>query len=198
MHARTRRQREVLEIITKYVGNHGYNPSYQQIAKHLGLKSRSGIARIVSELEDQGLLERVRDNGHFAIATQGDDQPVILPWLHIPDADPDDPAAAHPISVPAFMIGSCNAEDLRVLRMPDSAMSPEIEQFDVLLAELRDYPREGQVVVAMVGDKRTYVRRYYRAGANIELVDAGEKVLSVSAEKVRIPAMIRGLLRPAP
>jgi repressor LexA len=197
MHARTRRQREVLEIITRYVGNQGYNPSYQQIAKHLGLKSRSGIARIIAELESQGLLERKRDNGHFAISTQGDEKPVLIPWLESPGSEAFDPAAAHPIALPTFMIGACNGDALRALRMPDSTMSPLIEADDIVLVEIREFTREGQIVVAVVDEKETLVRRYYRAGSNIELVDAGERIMSASAETVDILGMFRGLLRPA-
>ncbi|MEO7539253.1 MAG: hypothetical protein ABIV21_04460, partial [Pyrinomonadaceae bacterium] len=67
MHAQTRRQREVLDFIARYIDSHGYRPSYQVIARHMGVNSRAGIARIVHDLETQGLLTRRRENGHFYI-----------------------------------------------------------------------------------------------------------------------------------
>jgi SOS-response transcriptional repressor LexA len=77
MFPQTRRQREVLDFIVRYIDSHGYRPSYQVIARHLGLASRAGIARIVSDLEAQGFLKRQRTSGHFAITiTHNGDQQV--------------------------------------------------------------------------------------------------------------------------
>jgi repressor LexA len=56
MQPRTRRQKEVLDFIKRYIEKHGYEPSYQQIARHLGVSSKAGIARHIESLENQGFL----------------------------------------------------------------------------------------------------------------------------------------------
>ena len=56
MLAPTRRQREILDFITQYIESHGARPSYQLIARHMGVSSKGGIARIVTDLEAQGFL----------------------------------------------------------------------------------------------------------------------------------------------
>src|SRR5437868_10815324 len=89
MHAQTRRQREVLNFITRYVESNGYRPSYQSIARHLGVSSKGGIARIVAVLEEQGLIERKRENGHFTLEFPGRDvagggSGLLIEWLEIP------------------------------------------------------------------------------------------------------------------
>lgn len=73
MQPRTRRQKEVLEIITRYIKNHGYDPSYQQIARQLGVSSKAGIAKHVRALEEQGLLTRRRDGGKFNLELRPED-----------------------------------------------------------------------------------------------------------------------------
>jgi SOS-response transcriptional repressor LexA len=50
---RTRRQREVLDFIIRYIDNHGYEPSYQLIARELGVSSKAGIAKHIKALEEQ-------------------------------------------------------------------------------------------------------------------------------------------------
>ena len=121
MPAQTKRQREVLNIITRHLEANGYRPSYQAIANSLRLKSRSGIARIVADLESQGLLERQRENGHFLIKVSNSDSTVSIAWI-----DGEGINTAAPLIVPSFMIGSYEPDEMRVMLVDDSSMAPEI------------------------------------------------------------------------
>lgn len=53
----TERSQLVLDFIKAYMRIHGIPPSYEVIAKGLGLKSKSNIHRIVHNLKDEGLIE---------------------------------------------------------------------------------------------------------------------------------------------
>ena len=53
----TKRRQLVLDFIRAYIRLHGVPPSYEVIAKGIGLKSKSNIHRIVHRLKDDGLLE---------------------------------------------------------------------------------------------------------------------------------------------
>ena len=46
----------VLEFIRAYIKFHGMAPSYQTIAKGMGLNSKANIHRIVHKLQEDGLL----------------------------------------------------------------------------------------------------------------------------------------------
>ena len=46
----------VLDFIRAYIRFHGVAPSYQTIAKGIGLKSKANIHRIVHKLQDNGYL----------------------------------------------------------------------------------------------------------------------------------------------
>ena len=54
----TRRQSQVVEFVREFVTEKGHSPTLTEIAHHLGLRSVSGIHRVVSELVDRGVLER--------------------------------------------------------------------------------------------------------------------------------------------
>jgi SOS-response transcriptional repressor LexA len=56
----TKRWDLVLRFIRAYIKIHGAPPSYEIIAKGLGMKSRSNMHRIVHRLEEEGLLETRR------------------------------------------------------------------------------------------------------------------------------------------
>ena len=52
----TERRKLVLEFIRAYVRLHGVPPSYEVIARGIGLKSKSNIHRIVHRLKQDGHL----------------------------------------------------------------------------------------------------------------------------------------------
>lgn len=56
MTALTRRQSEALDFIQSYVAANGIAPAYTEIASALDLNSKSGVHRLVKELEDRGAI----------------------------------------------------------------------------------------------------------------------------------------------
>jgi repressor LexA len=206
MHAQTRRQREVLDFITRYIDSHGYRPSYQVIARHMGVSSRAGIARIVHDLEDQGLLTRRRENGHFYLDvgdSSGSNGGITLEWLEVPVEGPSrEPWSKSPFTVPAFLLGAHSPEKVRAFLVPDDEMRGEnICEDDIALIELRQFPRDGERVAAVVSKRAAVLRKYYRSGSNIELhASTGEKdpdVIRLPADQIEVKGVFRGLIRPA-
>ena len=53
----TERWQLVLDFIRAYIKRHGVSPSYEVMAKSLGLKSRANMHRIVRRLEGEGHLQ---------------------------------------------------------------------------------------------------------------------------------------------
>lgn len=54
----TPRQRQALDFITRYSADHGYSPSYREIADALGFANVSGSYRVVHGLLQRGYLKR--------------------------------------------------------------------------------------------------------------------------------------------
>ena len=57
----THAQKAALDFVTRHFAEHGFSPSYDEIAAHLGVKSKSHAHRIVSALIAQGWLCRNTD-----------------------------------------------------------------------------------------------------------------------------------------
>src|SRR6202008_5183459 len=54
----TRRQREVYDFISRFVTEHGYSPSFEEIGQGLSLNSLATVHKHISNLEKKGLLTR--------------------------------------------------------------------------------------------------------------------------------------------
>ena len=78
----TRKQHELLMFIHARLGESGVSPSFDEMKDALGLKSKSGIHRLISALEERGFIRRLP---HRARA---------LEVLRLPDADNPQPTAS--------------------------------------------------------------------------------------------------------
>ncbi len=54
----TRKQHELLMFIDRHLKSTGFSPSFEEMKDALGLKSKSGIHRLISALEERGFLHR--------------------------------------------------------------------------------------------------------------------------------------------
>jgi repressor LexA len=184
---------------------HGYEPSYQMIARHLGVNSKAGIGKHVKALEDQGLLHRQRENGSFRLVLgrqfeTNEHGPHVF-WLDVPDRDEElEDWETQPISVPQFMLGGLTPESLAAFRVKDDAMSGRgICDGDVVLFERKPHARDGKCVVATVDGSQTLLRKLYRVGADHELrpESDGFEPIQAPADRVEIHGEFRALIRPA-
>ncbi|MBK7804607.1 MAG: hypothetical protein IPJ55_18530 [Chloracidobacterium sp.] len=207
MQARTRRQREVLDFIKGFIDSHGYRPSYALIARNFGLRSRSGIVRIISELESQGLLSRERSDGHFSIEVGASDRNQVpsggvqIDWLEAPFEGHREPWEKRPVVLPEFMLGYQTASRIRAYRVLDRSLEASgIKEDDIALIELRKFVRDGTIVVAVVDGTTTFLRKYYRKGSDIELRSAGfgreDESIRRPADHVEILGIYRTHIRP--
>src|SRR5579863_9503330 len=57
----TRRQKEVIDFLESFVSRNGYSPSFEEIARGMGLKSLATVHKHITNLEKKGLLDRVHN-----------------------------------------------------------------------------------------------------------------------------------------
>src|SRR4051812_22797001 len=55
----TAKQRELLLFIDKRLGETGISPSFDEMREALDLKSKSGVHRLISALEERGFIRRL-------------------------------------------------------------------------------------------------------------------------------------------
>src|SRR5579862_9210835 len=55
----TRKQHELLLYINRRLADSGVSPSFEEMKEALGLKSKSGIHRLISGLEERGFIRRL-------------------------------------------------------------------------------------------------------------------------------------------
>jgi SOS-response transcriptional repressor LexA len=72
----TRKQAELLSYIETYMTTERVAPSFEEMKVALGLKSKSGVARLISALEERGLIRRLANRARSLEVTQ--DNPLAV------------------------------------------------------------------------------------------------------------------------
>src|ERR1700741_4130700 len=71
----TRKQRELLKFIQERLGETGISPSFDEMKDALGLKSKSGVHRLITGLEERGFIRRLPHRARALEVTRlSDDQ----------------------------------------------------------------------------------------------------------------------------
>ena len=205
---RTQRQKEILDYISRFLERHGYVPSYAQIARQFGVKSRATIAKHIAALERRGLLLREHEDGSFALNVKvedksGDSLCEVKLLGRIAAGAPLEAVADdgdERIPVPRFLLGRVRPDRVYALKVKgDSMIDEHICDGDIALIENRTDARDGEIVVAIIEENQATLKRLYRRGANVELQPANSQLqpLTLPASQVRVQGIFRGLLRPS-
>jgi len=75
----TRRQHECLSFITGYIHENGYPPSFDNIKDGMGLRSKSGVHRLLGGLEARGLIRRLPNRSRSIMLATDAPFHVFLP-----------------------------------------------------------------------------------------------------------------------
>jgi len=201
---RTQRQKDILDYITRFSERNRYEPSYAQIARHFGVKSRATIAKHIAALERRGLITRTHEDGSFALSVKVDDPDALCQVKllgRIAAGTPLDVVESNEtLSVPRFLLGRVKPERVYALRVKgDSMIDEHICDGDIALIENRTEARDGEIVVALlIEENQATLKKLYRRGTNVELHPANSQLqpLTLPASQVSVQGIFRGLLRP--
>lgn len=195
----TRRQKEVLDFLTAFTQKNGYSPSYEEIAKGMGLNSLATVHKHITNLHAKGLLQRSHNRSRSI--------DVLPPKVHKKTIErlPLAGRIAAGIPVEAIeasdtislgdIIGNRDAFALEV--RGDSMQDEHIMDGDYVLVERTRNAREGEIVVALIDGSETTLKRFYREGTQVRLQPSNVTMPPIYAPMaaVAIQGRVLGILR---
>src|SRR5436309_9385212 len=201
----TRRQRQVYDLISRFVAEKGYSPSFEEIAKGLGLSSLATVHKHVSNLQKKGLLTRDynRSRSIDLLPPKGRlkqsmsvNTTMVLPLVgRIAAGQPIEAVQNNEtISLADFV----RSKEVFVLEVRGDSMQDEaILDGDYVLVEKTKTAHNGDIVVALVEGTDATLKRFYREGENVGLqpANAAMKPIIVSAAALEVQGRVIGVLR---
>ena len=196
----TRRQKEILDFLNRFIGRKGYAPTIEEIAGHFGLRSLATVHKHLTHLQDKGLIRRHwnRSRGLELLPTEVRVRAVELPLLgRVAAGSPIEAIqSTETIFVPEDMVGRRETYVLQV--KGDSMIEEQIRDGDYVIVENRRSARDGEMVVALLDEENVTLKKMYREGGGkvrLQPANARLKPLVVDQDRLRIQGVVIGVLR---
>jgi repressor LexA len=169
----TRKQHELLIFIDRHLKSTGFSPSFEEMKEALQLKSKSGIHRLISALEERGFLRRRHHRARaLEVMRMPDDMAARAAATEI-RAEPVAGAAAGASFAPNVIRGDFTAR-LSGVRSASEAGAVQLPLYGRIAAglpieALRDSSAQIEVPVALLGNGEHYALEV----AGDSMIDAG-------------------------
>jgi repressor LexA len=196
----TKRQKEILDFVSRHIERKGYAPTIEEIGEHFGLSSLATVHKHLTNLQDKGLIKRAwnRSRALELTPTQVKVHAVELPLLgRVAAGTPIEAVSgAETIFVPEDMLGKSETYVLQV--KGESMIEEQIRDGDYVIVENRQTARDGEMVIALLENDNVTLKKIYReAGGRVRLQPANARMdpFYVREEDLRIQGVVIGVLR---
>ena len=221
----TKKQKNLLMFINKKLRSSGVSPSYEEMKHSLNLKSKSGIHRLISALEERGFIRRL---AHKARALEVIKLPETASANDIynnfsPSVikggldDNNSKSESSEISVLGKIAAGTPVEAIQneVSRIPlptniekngeffglkvqgDSMIEAGINEGDTVILKRTDVADNGKIVVALIDDHEAMLKRIRRKGKTVALESANKNYETkiFGPDRVKIQGVLVSLYR---
>jgi len=211
----TKKQRNLLIYINKKIRSTGISPSYEEMKLSLNLKSKSGIHRLISALEERGFVKRLAHKARALEvvklpenASANDIFNNFTPSVIKGGLD-DSPSSAGEISILGSIAAGTpieaiqqevdrvalpenlqnNGEHYGLKVKGDSMIEAGINDGDTVIVKKTSNVDNGQIAVVLIDDQEATLKRVRKKGNTIALEAAnknyGTKIYAAARIKIQ-------------
>ena len=221
----TKKQKNLLLFINKKLRSTGVSPSYEEMKQSLNLKSKSGIHRLISALEERGFIRRLPHKARALeviklpeAASANDIYNSFSPSVIKGGLDENTSnEKSSEISVLGKIAAGTPVEAIQneVARIPlpaniekngeyfglkvqgDSMIEAGINEGDTVIVKKTDTADNGKIVVALIDDHEAMLKRIRRKGKTIALESANRNYETkiFGPDRVKVQGVLVSLYR---
>lgn len=201
-----KREKAILKFIEKQINEKGYPPSVREIGKAVGLSSTATVHTYIAKLKEKGYISKEDQKGRTLKLLKGGKKeepktaysgkelaevPVIgkitagepiLAVENITDTFP----------IPIDFVG--NSESFMLVVRGESMIEAGILNGDYILVKKQDIARNGEIVVALIGEEAT-VKTFYKEKDHIRLQPENSTMDPIIVPDCKILGKVAGVFR---
>ena len=221
----TKKQKNLLIFINKKIRSTGISPSYEEMKNSLNLRSKSGIHRLISALEERGFIKRLAHKARALqvlklpeTASANDIYNSFSPSVIKGGLDTGNKnegisqipvlgkiAAGTPIEAIQNEVSrvvlpeeiSKNGEHFGLKVSGDSMIEAGINDGDTVIIKKTNTANNGQIVVALIDDQEAMLKRIRKKGKVVALESANKKYETkiFGPDRVKVQGILVSLYR---
>ena len=220
----TKKQKNLLLFINKKLRSSGVSPSYEEMKDSLNLKSKSGIHRLISALEERGFIKRLAHKARALeviklpeTASANDIYNNFSPSVIKGGLDESNNFTENGVPVLGDIAAGTPIEAIQneVTRIPlpdtiekkgeffglkvsgDSMIEAGINDGDTVIIKKTDTAENGKIVVALIDDHEAMLKRIRRKGKTIALESANRNYETkiFGPDRVKVQGVLVSLYR---
>jgi len=219
----TKKQKNLLLFINKKIRSTGISPSYEEMKNSLNLKSKSGIHRLISALEERGFIKRLAHKARALevvklpeTASANDIYNSFSPSVIKGGLDNNNNnksevsvlgkiAAGTPIEAIQNEVSRVtlpeelnkNGEHFGLKVSGDSMIEAGINDGDTVIVKKTNSADNGQIVVALIDDNEAMLKRIRKKGKVIALESANKRYETkiFGPDRVKVQGVLVSLYR---
>ena len=221
----TKKQKNLLLFINKKIRSSGVSPSYEEMKNSLNLKSKSGIHRLISALEERGFIKRLAHKARALevlklpeTASANDIYNSFSPSVIKGGLDSENQkndvteipvlgkiAAGTPIEAIQNEVSrvalpeslSKNGEHFGLKVSGDSMIEAGINDGDTVIVRKANTANNGQIVVALIDDQEAMLKRLRKKGKVVALESANKRYETkiFGPDRVKVQGVLVSLYR---
>ena len=220
----TKKQKNLLLFINKKIRSTGVSPSYEEMKNSLNLKSKSGIHRLISALEERGFIKRLAHKARALevlklpeTASANDIYNSFSPSVIKGGLDLDNNKSASEIPILGKIAAgtpieaiqnevskvalpeelSKNGEHFGLKVSGDSMIEAGINDGDTVIVKKTNTANNGQIVVALIDDQEAMLKRIRKKGKVVALESANKRYETkiFGPDRVKVQGVLISLYR---
>ena len=201
----TKKQSKLYNFLKDKIKKTNVSPSFEEMKIAMGLKSKSGIQRLINGLIERGFIEK-KDNKKRAInivnnsvSKKNNDLVINLPLLgSIAAGNPIEAIenSDENIQIPLHLI-SANKKNYVLKVEGDSMVNKGIVDGDKAIIEYCNDAENGDIVVALINDNEVTLKKLKKDKDKIYLIPANDnyKIQSFKSDEIKIQGKLKGIIR---
>ncbi len=199
----TLKQRKLLDYIVEYCSSNKIYPTFDEMRSYLNIKSKSGIHKLLSSLEDKGVIERLPHKARALKLKKINNLPITeetsLPFLgRIAAGNPIEAITGsfEQISVPNYLIKGKD-EHFTLEVAGDSMIEEGIRDGDIVVIKKTNLAISGDIIVALIDNNEVTLKRFrsYKNSIALEPANKNYKTRIFGEDRVKVQGKLVGLIR---
>ncbi|PIZ56537.1 repressor LexA [bacterium (Candidatus Torokbacteria) CG_4_10_14_0_2_um_filter_35_8] len=190
----TKKQKKILDYLKKRLSDANYSPTYREMSQDLSL-SPSTIWEHIKALKEKDFIKDETGLLELTKRVYEKDKTMNISLVGVIAAGKPIEAIEEyeTIAVSSKLLNNANLFALKV--SGDSMVEDGIFDGDFVVVERNFYPRNGDIVVALLNNQYATLKKYYREKNRIRLQPANAKMKPIFAKNPSIRGIVKAIIR---